>query len=87
MPYQKFSIVANTYTANKQIKLSNTNSIQFINTGVVTATLNGTMVLISGQIITFDGNVNEILDPNQVFTLTFATGPGASVLVLQKNYV
>lgn len=87
MAYQKFSIVANTYTSNKQIKLSNTNSIQFINTGVVTATLNGTMVLISGQIITFDGNENEVLDPNQVFTLTFATGAGASVLVLQKNYV
>jgi archaellum component FlaF (FlaF/FlaG flagellin family) len=87
MPYQKFSIVSNTYSRNQQIKLSNTNSIQFINTGVVTATLNGTMVLISGQIITFNGNQNEILDPNQVFTLTFATGAGASVLVLQKNYM
>jgi archaellum component FlaF (FlaF/FlaG flagellin family) len=87
MPYQKFSIVSNTYSRNQQIKLSNTNSIQFINTGVVTATLNGTMVLISGQIITFDGNQNEILDPNQVFTLTFAAGAGASVLVLQKNYM
>lgn len=87
MEFKKYTIQSNIYSQTTNIKTSNTNSVEFYNIGSVAATINGTMPLVAGGILSFPGNQNEIIDPNFNITLSFQNTTGAKVLVIQKNYV
>ena len=63
---------------------TNCNGITFINYGTNSVTIEGQVVLTTGQSLSIDGNQGEII--NKTFLISF-TGAGTNNLVtIKKNY-
>lgn len=81
---QKFDIETVAYSTTQQVK-SNCNSIQFINVGLSTVTINNSITLITNQTFTVEGNENEICVTT--FLLTFDNTSTNNCVVIRKNFV
>ncbi len=61
------------------------NSIQFINRGTSTVTIDRVMVLNAGEIFTFEGNINEITE--RAVNIAFGNTGTRNLIVVKKIYV
>lgn len=81
----QYTNVFQTYTQNQKIgcKGQNVNEITFINNGLVNVTLNNAISLVPGNSFGISGNENET-DETDGYNITFASGAGASCVVIKK---
>jgi hypothetical protein len=81
---RKYDIDITSYSQTQQVK-SNCNSIQFVNLGTSTVTINQNITLITNQTFTIEGNDNEICVG--IFLLTFDNLGTNNCSVIKKNFV
>jgi len=85
MPSKKYIVDFENVGATKNITMVNCNSVQFVNLGTSTVSINKSANLITGQTLNIEGNFDEVCAT--VFTVSFDNTGTNNCLVIKKSYV